>query len=241
MAKKKVKVNETALEYRKQRKRVQNFIRRNEKRGFVFSENVLPGIPKKITKASVRRLAKLTPEELYKKSKYVSPETGEVLKQEEARKMFRKKSAKKAQETRKRKKDQSYKKSQSQNKKDNRYNLNTDSSFFARTVIYIWKAELNKFAEGGLHDLLLAWMNSLIFENGEENTAKMIQTAQEDGIFLTWEVVYKESEAYRYMASLIDYMPQQGVMYKEEQLDKLEYMKRLDSSLEENESWESYD
>lgn len=234
MAKKKKRVSASVKEYRKQRERIKRFIKRNEKRGFVFKENALPAIPKKITKASVRRLAKLTPEELYKKSKYVLRETGEVIKTEEARKMLRKASAKKAQETRKKKK-------QAQLKKDEHYNLNTDTTFFERTAIYIWKAELAKFAHGQFYDLLLSWMNSLIAENGEENVALMLQEAESNGVFLTWDVAYKENEMQRYTASLIDYMPDQGVMYKQEQLDKLEYMKRIDSAMEENESWESFD
>lgn len=234
MAKNKKRVSATVKEYRKQRERIRRFLKRNENRGFVFKENTLPNAPKKITKASVRRLAKLTPEELYKKSKYVSRETGEVIEQSEARKMLRKASAKKAQETRKKKK-------QTKSKKEERYNLNTDTSFFTRTTIYVWKAELAKFAHGQFYELLLSWMNSLISENGEENVALMLQEAESNGVFLTWDVAYKEDEMQRYIASLIDYMPDQGVMYKEEQLDRLEYMKRLDTAMEENESWESYD
>lgn len=234
MAKKKRKLSEVEKQYKRNRDRIKQFISRNEKRGFVFKENIIPKIPKKIKPESVRKLERLTPEALYKKSKYVSRETGEVIKQEEARKMLRKSSAKKAQETRKKKK-------QVQAKKDEHYKLNTDTSFFARTAIYVWKAELAKFAHGQFYDLLLSWMNSLIAKNGEENVALMLQEAESNGVFLTWDVAYKENEMQRYIGSLIDYMPDQGVMYKEEQLDKLEYMKHLDSAMEENESWESFD
>lgn len=234
MAKKKKRVSAVVNEYRKQRNRVRRFIKRNEKRGFVFKESVLPSIPKKITKASVRRLAKLTPEELYKKSSYVSRETGEIIEQSEARKMLRKASAKKAQETRKKKK-------QDTGKKEERYKRNTDTSFFARTVIFTWKSELAKFAHSNFYDLMLSWIDSLISQNGEENVATMIQEAENNGVFLTWHVMYREDEMHQYIATLLDYMPDQGVMYKEEQLDSLEFMKRLDTAIEESESWKSYD
>lgn len=234
MAKKKRKISATVKEYRKHRERIRRFIKRNEKRGFVFEGSVLPSIPKKITKASVRRLAKLTPEELYKKSSYVSRETGEVVEQSEARKMLRRLSAKKAGDTRKKKKEVT-------NRKDEHYNLNTDTSFFGRTTIYVWKAELAKFAHGEFYELLLSWMNSLIAENGEDNVAIMLQEAESNGVFLTWDVAYKENEMKRYTASLLDYMPDQGVMYKEQKLDALEYMKRIDTAIEENEHFESYD
>ena len=56
--------------YSKQVKRIKQFISRAEKRGYQFSENVLPQRPKRVTQASVRKLAKLTPEKLYQKAVY---------------------------------------------------------------------------------------------------------------------------------------------------------------------------
>ena len=79
MARKKQPVNSTVQAYRKERKRIQSFIRRAEKRGYIFGENVLPTIPKKITQGSVRRLQKLTAKALYEKALWASPETGEAL------------------------------------------------------------------------------------------------------------------------------------------------------------------
>lgn len=66
-------------QYDRNRKRIINFIRRAESRGFYFEENVLPPIPKRITKQSVQRLEKLNPEALYKKSFWVDLETGETM------------------------------------------------------------------------------------------------------------------------------------------------------------------
>jgi len=62
------KVSEKKALYMKQRKRIQSFIRRAEKRGYTFPSNILPDIPKNITQASINRLAKLTPEKLYSKA-----------------------------------------------------------------------------------------------------------------------------------------------------------------------------
>ena len=89
-------------EYRKQRRRIQQFIRRAEKRGYQFAENILPTTPKKITQQSVERLRKLTPEKLYKKSTYGGEATyGEIVKGSKARTLERKQAAQKAAETRK--------------------------------------------------------------------------------------------------------------------------------------------
>lgn len=87
--------------YSKQLKRIKQFIRRAEKRGFIFEEDVIPQKPKKVTKASVRKLEKLTPEKLYKKSLYLEESTGEIEEAQKRRKEERKQSAKKAAKTRK--------------------------------------------------------------------------------------------------------------------------------------------
>lgn len=66
------KENNTLLkEYKKQRKRVLSAYRRLEKMGFLFDKNPVPKIPKKITQASVKRLANITPEKLREKSEYI--------------------------------------------------------------------------------------------------------------------------------------------------------------------------
>lgn len=85
--------------YRKERKRIQQFIRRAKKRGFVFEENILPDKPKKITRSSVTRLQKITPSVLYQKSTVVTPQ-GEVVKGTKARQQERFVSARKGAQTR---------------------------------------------------------------------------------------------------------------------------------------------
>ena len=100
MAKKR-KQTEAEKLYSKQLKRIKQFIRRAEKRGFIFEEDVIPQKPKKVTKASVRKLEKLTPEKLYKKSLYLEESTGEIEEAQKRRKEERKQSAKKAAKTRK--------------------------------------------------------------------------------------------------------------------------------------------
>lgn len=105
MAKKR-KQTEAEKLYSKQLKRIKQFIRRAEKRGFIFEENIIPQRPKKVTKASVRKLERLTPEKLYKKSLYLEESTGEIEEGQKRRKEERKQSARKAAKTRKERKKQ---------------------------------------------------------------------------------------------------------------------------------------
>lgn len=101
MAKKKLQKSETQVQYEKQLKRIKQFVRRAEKRGYYFPEDIIPQKLKRPTKKSVEKLARITPESLYKKSQYVIKETGELISGVEGRKAERKEVAKKAQESRK--------------------------------------------------------------------------------------------------------------------------------------------
>lgn len=94
MAKKLPTINEQL--YKKEVRRLQQFLRRAEKRGFSFPENVIPKRPKKITIKSVQRLQKLTPEKLYKKATYTEPDTGKVITGEQGRKLERQRAARKS-------------------------------------------------------------------------------------------------------------------------------------------------
>lgn len=103
MAKENTTKAEIKQAYRKERNRIQRFLREAKKRGYVFTGNVLPDIPKVITQASVNRLKKITPTVLYRKATFVTP-TGEKVTGTKARQQERFKSARKGAETRQRNK-----------------------------------------------------------------------------------------------------------------------------------------
>lgn len=81
-------------EYSKQVSRIKAFIRRAEKRGYRFEKDIIPAKPKRITKASVRKLKEIKPITLYKKSTYLS-ESGDIISGVQGRKEERSISAKK--------------------------------------------------------------------------------------------------------------------------------------------------
>lgn len=69
-------------EYMKERKRIQNAISRQKKSGYIIPENLLPDIPKRITKASINRLKKITPKTIRSKSELIDFTTGEIITKE---------------------------------------------------------------------------------------------------------------------------------------------------------------
>ena len=79
-------------QYRRERKRIQSYISKNKKKGIIINF-ALPSIPKRITKASVSRLHKITPQKLKSYGVYVDVETGKIISKtsyEEERKRLRK-------------------------------------------------------------------------------------------------------------------------------------------------------
>lgn len=89
--------------YNKELRRINRLIKAAEKRGFIFNLKILPPQPKKITKATVQRLKKITPETLYKRASYQTDDF-QILSGEEGRKLERSRASKKAAETVRRKK-----------------------------------------------------------------------------------------------------------------------------------------
>lgn len=93
-------------EYRKERNRIQRQMNRMHKRGYYGMEDMLPAIPKKITKASVRRLKRITTKDLYDKADFIDLTTGEVIATgEQGRAIERKRATEKAQETRRKRRE----------------------------------------------------------------------------------------------------------------------------------------
>lgn len=99
------KISPVVQEYNRQRQRIQKQIRRMNQRGYFGMEDVLPPRPKKITQASVRRLKKIKPKDLYDKADFVDLTSGEILGTgAEGRKIERRRAVEKAKQTRARRK-----------------------------------------------------------------------------------------------------------------------------------------
>lgn len=98
-------LNQVEKDYRKQEQRIKQFIRRAEKRGYLFDYQ-LPAEPSRVTRRDVNRLKGIKPEYLYTQAIYIKKETGEVFTGTERRAQERKESAAKAARTRQQKKNQ---------------------------------------------------------------------------------------------------------------------------------------
>lgn len=230
MAKKKVQTaNQRA--YSKQVKRIKQFIRRAEKRGYQFTEDVLPQQPKKITQASIRKLQNLTPEKLYQKAVYGGEASaGEIVKGTEGVKLERSLRAQKATQTRK------YRLKEPTQEPTNTpgfippENISEDTSFFDATVITGFKAHVRQFNERA-SNLLIGWLDRILATNDVHDVAIMLNDGAEAGNIVTYQIVYSVDKLYEYMSNMLDYLPEAGPLFKAEMMEAMELEEDFSSPL----------
>ena len=91
--------------YQKERRRLLQAVRRAEKQGYIFPEDIVPELPKRVTKKQLEKIQKTKPKQLYKKAEFVYQETGEVVPAEQRKQEVKQEAIRKAKETRKRKQE----------------------------------------------------------------------------------------------------------------------------------------
>lgn len=219
---KRYKKTPTERAYSKQVRRIKQFISRAEKRGFHFNENVLPKRPNRITQASVRKLAKLTPDKLYEKAEYAGTLSyGEIVPSIEGLKLERSARANKAEETKK------YKLAHPTQEPTNTKgfippeNISEDTSFFDAVVISGFKAHVRQFNEHA-SNLLLSWLDKILATNDVHDVATMLNDGAEAGLIVTYQIVYSQDKLTQYMSEMLDYLPEAGELFKAEMMDAME-------------------
>ena len=97
------KRTEAQKEFQKERRRLLQAIRRGEKQGYIFPENLVPDLPKRVTKTALKRIKNTKPKDLYKTAEYLYQETGEIVPAEQRKQEVKREAIRKAKETRKKK------------------------------------------------------------------------------------------------------------------------------------------
>lgn len=189
------KVSATVKAYRKERSRVLAIVRRYEKQG-LYVDFVVPNIPKKITQASVRRLAKITPKKIQSQT-YQLNEFGEV---EASFYQFKKKQREKT--------------------KIKPLDLYDEIPQESHMVIANFRGYVNQFNEWA-RGIINLWLDNLLFKHTEEEVAAMIQRAGEYGELINYKVVYTE-KLFNALASMMDFM-NLGPLERETMIEALEY------------------
>lgn len=200
MAKKK-KLTPNQQEWRKQTKRINDLIRRLEKRGYIVDKSTLIKIPKTITKKALERIKGIKTAEIIKKSKFKLPETGEIIRGEEGKKYENIRRSQKAAKTRKEK----------QRVKEAPTEPPTAENTMPRQAFYNMVIE-NYFANlpgqsGTITYKVYEIVNSLIDQYGIEQIATVMLKASEQGLILTREIWYSDELRAEYFRQFISILP----------------------------------
>lgn len=208
--------------YSKQVKRIKQFISRAEKRGYQFSDNVLPQRPKRVTQASVKKLAKITPEKLYQKAVYGGLATyGEIVPAIEGLKLERSLRAKKSAQTRKYRLTHPKQQPTNTSGFEPPENISEDATFFDAVVISGFRSHVRQFNERA-SNLLLSWLDKILSTNDAHDVAIMLNDGAEAGLIVTYQIVYSQDKLTQYMSEMLNYLPEAGPLFKAEVMDALE-------------------
>lgn len=203
-------------QYRKERRRIQNAMNRLEKQGYVLPEDLLPSMPKKVTQASINRLKKITSESIYKKSKKLDFETGEITPGIVARDKARSQRAKEA--ARRRSFKQEYASPQF-------YTEPPQYTTFpsgADIIINNFRSDvIGRFPESA-GPILNRWLDGLLAQQDKEDVANMLETAAANGVVIDYKVAYNTEALMGAIADFMDYLDTTSG-FKQDLMDTLEF------------------
>lgn len=210
------KLTSVQQQYKKERNRIQSAMRRLEKQGYVLPDDLLPSTPKKVTQASINRLKKITSESIYKKSKKLDFETGEITPGIVARDKARSQRAKEA--ARRRAFKQEYVSPQV-------YTEPPQYTTFpsgADIIINNFRSDvIGRFPESA-GPILNRWLDGLLAQQDKEDVANMLETAAANGVVIDYKVAYNTEALMGAIADFMDYLDTTSG-FKQDLMDTLEF------------------
>ena len=209
---KKNKLTKNQIAFKKQVTRIKNFIRRATKRGYEFSDNVIPTMPKRVTKKSIEKIKNIKPKDLYSKASYLDKSTGEIVSGSTGRKIERNLSTQKAKETRK-------------NNNNKRHSNNNKNYITYETVIMKNFYEyIKSFTSNKIRDSLYGMIKTLEYEQGRTEVAKALQNMPLQFHEILARCGYDSDKAImEFETSFLEYFPNASEQYKKDLMEKLEY------------------
>ena len=209
---KKNKLTKNQIAFKKQLTRIKNFIRRATKRGYEFSDTVIPTMPKRVTKKSIEKIKNIKPKDLYSKASYLDKSTGEIVSGSTGRKIERNLSSQKAKETRK-------------NNNNKRHSNNNKNYITYETVIMKNFYEyIKSFSSNKIRDSLYGMIKSLEHEQGRTEVAKALQNMPLQFHEILARCGYDSDKALmEFETSFLEYFPNVSEQYKKDLMEKLEY------------------
>ena len=209
---KKNKLTKNQIAFKKQVTRIKNFIRRATKRGYEFSDDIIPTMPKRVTTKSIEKIKNIKPKDLYSKASYLDKSTGEIVSGSTGRKIERNLSTQKAKETRK-------------NNNNKRHSNNNKNYITYETVILgNFYKYIKSFTSYKIRDGLFGMIKTLEHEQGRTEVAKALQNMPLQFHEILARCGYDSDKALmEFETSFLEYFPNVSEQYKKDLMEKLEY------------------
>lgn len=223
MAKK--KLTKMQQEYNKQVKRLKSAMRKAEKRGYIFEDNVIPDKPKRVTKQFITELKRIKPEHLYKYAQKVDFETGELIEGKKARKLEKELAKQIKKQQRKQQTVDRYTSLSS-------YEDYDTSQFpdFSEIVIQNFFADMSRFPEVA-YPIFKNWIENLQKTRTDNEIAEMLEESKSRGLFPDYKVAYNKELIFSAISEMINYLPE--LTYEDRQA--------LTNAFENEEDWADID
>lgn len=173
-------------EYEKERRRIQNYISRKRREGYIVDYDV-PPIPKRVTRKAVNELKAKTAQKLKESMVWLDRETGEILTPQEVTKRKR--------QQRKAERELQKKQEQARREQERLARVPTPEQLALAT----FEAFIDKLAFSPLYNRINAWYQALIEIAGRENVGRAMRQLQSMGIGLSTAIGYDE----RYMSQIL--------------------------------------
>ena len=209
---KKNKLTKNQIAFKKQITRIKNFIRRATKRGYEFSDTIIPTMPKRVTKKSIEKIKNIKPKDLYSKASYLDKSTGEIVSGSTGRKIERNLSTQKAKETRK------------NNNNKRHSNNNKNYTTYETVIMRNFYEYIKTFTSNKIRDSLFGMIKSLEHEQGTTEVAKALQNMPLQFHEILARCGYDSDKALmEFETSFLEYFPNVSEQYKKDLMEKLEY------------------
>lgn len=233
MAKKKQLTN-LQQQFQKERKRLQQFVRRANKRGYEFPDDIVPVMPKRVTKKRLEQIKNTKPATLYNKAIWVDHSTGEVLEGTQAVKLEQQAKAYKASQTRKQRESKKKKPVEvtpepvetpvappPRPKEPVRQGGTPLLPSFSDIVIQNFKADMARFPEVA-YPIFMRWLADLEKMYDKDTIADMLEQSKQNGLFPDYSVAYRKDLVLSAIGDMMEYLDASEGM-KQEITDALEY------------------
>ena len=209
---KKNKLTKNQIAFKKQLTRIKNFISRATKRGYEFSDDIIPTMPKRVTKKSIEKIKNIKPKDLYSKASYLDKSTGEMVSGSIGRKIERNLSTQKAKETRK--------------NNNNKHHSNNNKIYITYETVIMknFYDYIKSFTSYKIRDGLFGMIKTLEHEQGRTEVAKALQNMPLQFHEILARCGYDSDKALmEFETSFLEYFPNVSEQYKKDLMEKLEY------------------